>query len=195
MTPSALSSAFLLCVACSPAALRAQENLAELDPALTKIEFTLGATLHTVHGSFRLKRGTIRFDLASGKASGEVVADATSGTSGNSARDQDMHKKVLESERYPEIVFIPDRVQGTLAPHGTSQVQLHGLFRIHGAEHELTLNLEATAEQGQVTATTRFTIPYVQWGMKNPSKFLLHVSDKVQIQVHAVGHIMPAGTR
>ncbi len=48
----------------------AQETLVTLDPAGAQIEFTLGATLHTVHGSFKLKHGEIRFDPATGSASG-----------------------------------------------------------------------------------------------------------------------------
>jgi phage host-nuclease inhibitor protein Gam len=38
----------------------------------------------------------------------------------------------------------------------------------------------------QYIATTHFTTPYVQWGMKNPSNFLLKVEDKVEIDVRAV---------
>jgi polyisoprenoid-binding protein YceI len=131
--------------------------------------------LHTVHGSFLLKRGDIRFDAATGKASGELVVDATSGASGSGARDRNMHKNVLESARYPEIVFRPDRVEGKVTLEGTSHVGLHGMFSIHGAEHEITL-----------PAAIAFAVPYVQWGMKNPSTLFLRVSDKVEISIHTV---------
>ena len=50
-----------------------------------------------------------------------------------------MHDNVLDSARYPEIVFTPDRVEGVVARQGASQVEVHGMFRIHGAEHEVML--------------------------------------------------------
>src|SRR6267378_2792429 len=58
--------------------LFAQEMALELDPANTRIEFILKATLHTVHGSFALKSGAIHFNSSAGFASGLVVVDATS---------------------------------------------------------------------------------------------------------------------
>jgi len=156
-----------------------------LDPAHTTIQFTLSATLHTVHGTFKLKHGDIHFDPAAGKISGEVVADATAGNSGDQSRDRRMHKDILESSKYPEIVFTPDRVDGTVAPEGASQIQVHGMFRIHGDAHEITLPVDVNIANGQVSAKTHFTIPYVKWGMKNPSNFFLHVADKVEIDAAA----------
>ena len=69
----------------------------QLDPATTQVNFTLGDVLHTVHGTFKLKRGTVKFDPASGHASGLVVVDSTSGDSGSRARDHKMHTEILES--------------------------------------------------------------------------------------------------
>jgi polyisoprenoid-binding protein YceI len=164
----------------------AQETVLQIDPAQTKVEFTLADVLHTVHGSFLLKRGNLRFDTVTGKASGELVVDAASGNSGSGARDRGMHKNVLESARYPEIVFRPNRVEGKVTPQGTSHVGLHGMFSIHGTEHEITLPALVEADGGQYAATITFAVPYVQWGMKNPSTLFLRVSDKVEISIHTV---------
>ena len=46
--------------------------------------------------------------------------------------DPEMHDNVLESIRFPDAVFSPDRVNGRLAPSGESQVEVHGSLRIHG---------------------------------------------------------------
>ena len=169
----------------------ARETVLQIDPTHTKVEFTLGDVLHTVHGTFALKRGDMRFDAA-GKASGELVVDAASGQSGSEARDRRMHANVLESKRYPDIVFRPDRVEGRVAAQGASQVRLHGQFEIHGQTHEMVLPLEVDGTGGQFTAAGSFSVPYVKWGMKNPSTFFLRVSDKVQIDIRAGARLHPA---
>jgi polyisoprenoid-binding protein YceI len=177
---------FSLCAA----PLFAQEMMLELDPPTTRIEFTLGATLHTVHGSFALKSGTIHFNPQTGSASGLVVADATSANSGNDGRDRKMHREILESQRYPEITFTPTRLSGTVDLHGSSNVQVEGVFRLHGTDHPLTLTLPVQATGNALTAKAHFVIPYVAWGMKNPSTFLLHVGDKVDIDIAATGRLL-----
>ncbi len=168
------------------APLSAQETALQIDPTQTEVGFTLPDVLHTVHGKFQLKRGTIRFDPATGKASGELVVDATSGNSGSSARDHRMHQNILESAKYPEIVFRPDRVQGRVDAQGTSQVELHGVFVIHGAPHEIVMPVQVEASGDHYAATAHFAVPYVQWGMKNPSTLFLRVADKVDIDIKTV---------
>ena len=157
----------------------------DLDPSKTQIDFTLQDTLHTVHGTFALKRGSMQLDSQTGKASGEMVIDVPSGISGNGSRDKRMHKEILESQKYPEAVFTPDHVRGQIAPEGTSEIDVHGNFRIHGADHEMTIHFQVQANGSQYIATGHFLIPYVQWGMKNPSNFLLKVNDKVEIDLRA----------
>jgi len=126
----------------------------------------------------------VRYDLKTGKSSGEIVIDAQSGNSGSDARDKRMHKNILESGKYPEIVFTPDRVDGTL-----SAANVHGMFTIHGGSHEMTMTAEANPSGGAVDVKAHFLVPYVQWGMKNPSTLFLRVGDTVTIDVDAHGAI------
>ena len=168
------------------ALLPAQPVELQMDAAQTKVEFTLGDVLHTVHGAFALKRGDLRFDPATGKAEGELVVDAASGNSGSNARDSRMKNNILETDRFPEIVFRPDRVEGKVAPQGASQVQLHGIFSIHGQDHEIAFPAAVEGSGGQYQVTAHFEVPYVKWGMKNPSTLFLRVNDKVEITIHTV---------
>ncbi len=168
---------------------QAQEMTLELDPAQTKIEFTLGATLHTVHGTFALKSGTIHFNPSTGAASGLVVVDATSGDSGNQGRDRKMHKEVLESQRYPEITFTLSKMSGKVELQGDSNVQVDGILGLHGADHPMTLTVPVHAKGSTLSARTHLMIPYIEWGLKNPSTLLLHVSDQVEIDITTAGKL------
>ncbi len=118
-----------------------------------------------------------------------AVVDATSGDSGNHSRDKKMNKEVLESAKYPEIAFLPQKFTGHVNPQGASQVAVSGIFRIHGADHPVTLIMPVRITGNELTATTHFEIPYEQWGMKNPSTFVLRVSNKVVIDLTAVGQV------
>ncbi len=169
------------------AEMQAQQLQVTIDPAKTRIDWTLGATLHTVHGTFRLKSGMVAFDPKSGEASGAIIVDATSGESGNHDRDKDMHVKVLESAKYPEITFLPKHVSGSVGEQGQSNIQVQGVLRIHGADHEVTLSMQIGRTGDEVKASTSLVVPYQEWGMKNPSKMFLHVENKVDVNIAAEG--------
>jgi len=161
-----------------------------LDPAQTEIHWKLSGGLHTTHGTFKLKSGEFFFNPATGMAEGEILVDATTGESGNAARDKRMQDEVLESNRYPAIFFHPMQLKGTFdAGAGIQQLVGEGTFNIHGADHPLEMPLKVQIAAGVVTATTRFMVPYVDWGMKNPSKFLFRVSRQVEIEVSAKGTV------
>lgn len=179
----------LLLLAASVVFASAQNTALQLDPAQTSVKFTLGDVLHTVRGTFQLKHGALQFEPASGKISGEIVVDAKSGESGSGMRDRKMHKEVLESERYPEMAFRPDKIEGAVASQGKSSVKVHGVFNIHGADHEITVPAEVEMTADHWTATVHFTVPYAKWGMKNPSTLFLRVNDSVEIDLAAAGNL------
>jgi polyisoprenoid-binding protein YceI len=160
-----------------------------LEPSHTEIEFTVGTLLHTVHGTFGLKRGVVHFDPATGAASGELAVDAASGHSGSNGRDKRMGKEILECLSFPEIVFVPDRVEGQFHATAPSQVRLHGQLRIHGAAHEITMQVQTEPNADGLKATATFSVPYVSWGMKNPTTLFLKVNDSVDVTIHAAGHL------
>lgn len=189
ITLRAAGAGLFVAALCCSAGVIAQETVVQFDPAQTQVGFTLADTLHTVRGQFKLKQGEIRFDPATGEARGAIVIDATSGASGNGARDGRMNRSILESKKYPEITFRPQRVKGRLAPEGESQVEVDGTFSIHGADHPLTLLAKVSASNGALKIDTHFVVPYVKWGMKNPSLLFLRVPDTVNIDVHAQGRV------
>jgi polyisoprenoid-binding protein YceI len=70
-----------------------------------------------------------------------------------------MHREILESPKYPEIVFMPAQVKGVVNAQGASQVEVSGIFRLHGQDHDLTLPLAIQMAGPQVTASAHFAVP------------------------------------
>ena len=167
----------------------ASEIVLGIDPAQSNVHWTLGSTVHTVHGSFAFKKGTLRLDTSTGKARGEIIVDATSGNSGNDSRDKKMHKEVLESARYAEVIFRPDRVEGKITSQGTFAVQVHGLLVLHGSEHELTVPVQAELAGDHWTGRAKFNVPFIDWGLKNPGNFFLKVNHAVEIELELKGSL------
>ena len=171
-----------------------REIVLEIDPAQSKVHWTLGSSLHTVHGSFAFKKGTLQLDTSTGKASGEIVVDATSGISGNDSRDKKMHREVLESGRYAEVIFRPDRVEGKITPQGIFTVQVNGFFVLHGREHELTVPVQAELAGDHWTGSAKFNVPFIDWGLKNPGNFFLKVNHAVEIDLELKGSLQNPAT-
>ena len=189
--PGCLALAAALVVLAPP--LSAQQYVATLDAAQTTIEYTVDSTLHTVHGTFKLKSGEIHFDPSTGQASGRIVVDASSGDSGNKSRDKKMHQELLESQKYPEIAFTPQKVTGTFNPNAASQLEISGIFQLRGQEHPLTATISVDPPVGgAVQSTVHFTIPYIKWGLKDPSTWLLKASDTVALEIQATAKLTTA---
>ena len=168
----------------------AEQLTIDLDTAKTNVAFVLSDVLHTVRGTFRVKQGHFVFDQSTGLISGEVIVDAASGNSGNLARDKRMTHDILEAQRYPEVRFTPLKIAGSVSTATTpSTVQVSGSFWIHGQAHAITIPTQVQMSQGDISATGKFIVPYVEWGMKNPSNFLLKVNKEVEIDLTAVGHL------
>ena len=180
---------WLLAVLSFPLPLAAETLTFELDPAATSVQLTFGATLHTVNGSLKAESGTVQVDSETGKASGWIVLDATSAETGNPRRDHKMHEKILESRRYPDIVFSVERISGALQRAGRSEVQLHGGLEMHGTSRPIALPATVLVEGDRVRATAYLTVPYLEWGLKDPSFFILRVAKEVRLVIKAAGRL------
>jgi polyisoprenoid-binding protein YceI len=165
-----------------------------IDPAQSKIHWTLESTVHTVHGTFAFKKGNMQVDTSTGKATGEIVVDATSGNSGNDGRDKKMHREVLESAKYSDIIFRPDRVEGNISQQGMCNVQMHGVLVLHGSEHEMTMPIQGELAGDHWTGTAKFHVPFIDWGLKNPSNFFLKVNHAVEIELELKGSLQNPAT-
>ena len=186
-----LRSLLLAAALLIPIPLSAETLVLELDPRKTTIDLTFGATLHTVRGTLDLTLGRIELDPEAGTASGRIVMSATSASTGNARRDRKMHQKILESERYPNIVFDVERVSGDLNLSGRSQLKRHGTLDFHGTRRQVALPAVANVQGDQVAADAFLIVPYVEWGLADPSFLLLRVAKEVRVDIRAAGRLLP----
>ncbi len=148
----------------------------------------MDSTLHTVHGTFSLKSGAVQFDPESGKAGGEIlVSMPPAANPGNSSRDERMHREILETSKYPDAIFRPEQIEGTVARSGNSEVKLHGVILLHGQEHEVVAAVHAELASDRWKGTAKFDVPYIQWGIKDPSNWILKVKPVVHVELEMAG--------
>jgi polyisoprenoid-binding protein YceI len=172
------------------AAIPARNIEIHFDPASTQIHFKVGSMLRDVRGSFQFKGGALAVDPDSTLAQGELLVDATTGRTGNAARDKEMQEEVLESKRYPSIFFHAEHLRGQMPKaDGSSDVIAEGMLNIHGADHPLQMKVHLVRVGNTLSATTHFSVPYVEWGMKNPRGSFFHLGKTAQVDVNAKGTI------
>jgi len=157
------------------------------DASASKVHYTVDSTLHTVHGTFNVKSGTIQFDPQTGRAEGEIIVYATSGESGNSSRDERMHKEILETWKYQEATFRLTQIDGQVSLTSPSDFKVKGIVNLHGADHEVIALVHSEFTGDHWKGTAKFDVPYIKWGIKDPSNFLLKVKPVVNIELDMAG--------
>jgi polyisoprenoid-binding protein YceI len=167
----------------------AQHQTLTINPELSNVSFTLGGSGHETQGTFHVQNGTIDFDRTNPKLSGSIVVAAGSGKTGNDSRDKKMTSDVLDAPHFAEVSFAPQSYQGTIAPSSDSTVQVTGTFTLHGTPHQLTVPMQIHIDGANCTAKTHFTVPYVKWGLKDPSVFILKVAKDVDVDLTLAGHL------
>jgi polyisoprenoid-binding protein YceI len=170
----------------------AQHQTFTVNPDASQVEFSLGGSDHGTHGTFHVQSGTVDFDPGATRISGSIVVAAGTGNSGNQSRDHKMTTEVLDAAHYAEVTFVPQSFQGTIASSGDSTIQVSGVFTLHGTPHDLTVPMRIHIDGAACTVKTHFTVPYVKWGLKDPSVFILKVAKEVGIDLTLTGRLTPA---
>jgi polyisoprenoid-binding protein YceI len=171
-----------------------EEIRVELDPAATSITFELGATLHTVHGTAELQRGRFVVDTETGETSGEAVVAAASADTGNNKRDRKMHSKVLLSRDHPSITVRAEKLEEDLSLDGESEVTLVGTMELLGATHPIRIPMTVSIDGASAVVEATWSIPYVDWGLEDPSTFVLRVDKEVAVTVRATDVAVSVGS-
>lgn len=170
--------------------LRAQAPEAiryRFDAARSMLRWELPATLHTVRGVAPRFEGSVQADSLPGgghDVRGRIVVDAASMNTGNPRRDRTMREKVLETDRYPEIVFELKRFTGDLSrlrPGQNFTVQIEGALTVHGHTEPVLLPVDVYVLQDQVTVTGSLPLHWKKYGLADPSFGLVKVKEPMQV--------------
>lgn len=167
----------------------AQHQTFTVNPDASQVRITLNTTHEVVNGTFHVQSGSVDFDRGTGKMSGSIVVAAGSGKTGNSSRDKKMNKDILKVVQYATVSFEPKSYAGTIAASGGSTIQVSGTFTLLGTPHEITVPMQVHLDGGGATAKGHFVVPYVQWGLKNPSFLIWKAENDVAVDLNLAGSI------
>jgi len=177
-----------LAVMLAPVAF-AQHQTFAVNPDASEVKMTLNTTHEVVNGIFHIQSGSIEFDRSAPKMSGSVVVLAGSGKTGNDSRDKKMYKDILKVDQYTTVSFGPNTYTGTIAPSGDSTIQVSGVFTLLGIAHDLTIPIQIHMDGSKAMARAHFVVPYVQWGLKNPSFMFWKAENDVAIDLNLAGQV------
>ena len=177
-----------LAVILAPAAL-AQHQTFAVNPDASEVKMRLNTTHEVVNGTFHIQSGSIEFDRSAARMSGSVAVLAGSGKTGNDSRDKKMNKDILKVDQYATVSFAPKAYTGTIASSGDSTIQVSGVVILLGNPHDLTIPMQIHMDGSKATARAQFVVPYVQWGLKNPSFMFWKAENDVAIDLYLTGRL------
>ena len=140
-------------------------------------------------GETKSLAGTIAFD-----ANGKVIRDDSKFTleagtfvSDQNRRDGYVRKRLLESDDYPTITFVPTEVRGVKLPmpkSGAAQIQILGDLTVHGVTRPTTWNGNVQFNDAGLSgsATTTFTFEDIQLDQPRVP-VLLSVADSIKLEI------------
>jgi len=164
-----------------------------VDPDRTVVIFSLGALFHTVHGRGIPLATSLQYTPGEGLLTGAVILPAAGLDTGNKSRDRRMRGDVLESAAHPDIILMLERAYGVFDPGTGGDLQVEGSLQLLGETHPVSFPLEiiiSLEEEGQFRARGAFMVPYVAWGLKDPSSIFLRVDKEVSVSFSAAGRLV-----
>lgn len=157
------------------------------DAPQSMLRWELPATLHTVRGVAPRFEGSVQLDSSPGggfAVRARIVVDAASMDTGNAKRDRTMREKVLETNRYPEIVFELARFTGDLSrvrPGQNFSGEIEGTLTVHGRSQPVRSPVEVNVLEDHAIVTGSFPLHWKKYGLADPSFGLVKVKDPMRV--------------
>jgi polyisoprenoid-binding protein YceI len=166
-----------------------------VDPGRSTVGFTLRATLHDVNGTGGRVTGEFSRAAEPGEGGyalrGEVRIGAGSLVTGNTRRDAKMHKDTLAVREYASITFRPHRVLtgdtpgGEIRPGRAFEMILEGDLTIRETTRAVSIPVTVNMmEDGRLSVDGRVRLDFTDYGVPDPSFFLLRVKKELTVTFH-----------
>lgn len=192
----------------TPATLEATASLpATIQPSAPAIAFTLTVAPEGNSARYLVQEQLVGFDLPSEAigetrtvagsiafdSSGRVIPSASRiqvGVAGlrsdSERRDGFVRARILETDRYPDVVFMPTGVQGLtfpLATSGSRSFTLVGNLTIRGVTRPIIWNVNATFTPDAIKGTGSTKFAFADFGLTQPRvPVVLSVADTIRLE-------------
>ena len=156
-----------------------------LEVAGSTLRWELPSTFGTVKGTAPVFHGTLDVTpLSSGAwdVRGRIVVPAAGMRTENRRRDRRM-RSILETDRYPEIVFELRQFTGDLSqfkPGQTFSVEVAGDLTVHGRTAKVQLPVDVYVFADHVEVAGTFPLNWKVFGLADPS-FVARVREPMQV--------------
>ena len=117
----------------------------------------------------------------------KITIDLSTLQSDKSQRDNYIKRNTLNTDQFPDAVFVPTGVQGLSWPlptSGQATFKLTGNLTVHGQTSQTTWDVTATFGPKQINGTATTTVKFEDFGMKPPSTMLvISVEDNLTLEL------------
>lgn len=100
-----------------------------------------------------------------------------------------MNKDILKVDQFTTVSFAPKAYRGMIVASGDSTIQVSGVFTLLGTGHDITVPMQIRIVGSTATAKAQFAVPYVQWGLRNPSFLFWKAENDVAVDLSLVGSV------
>lgn len=126
-------------------------------------------------------------DSSIDSSASKFTVDATSLQTDQAMRDNFVRRNVLQTDQYPQIVFVPTQVSGlpaTLPASGDVSFKLTGNLTIRDVTKPVTWDVTGKINNGEATGTATTSFTFEDFNITQPRvPVVLSVADKITLEM------------